>query len=93
MQTYPFFAGASSALGMVVLAKSGSSVAFAVSGQLVSIPERDLTRVCRLGAARVKQERKTECQEASSQVMAKITGTESSVATKMVSRAKITPRS
>jgi hypothetical protein len=32
-------------------------------------------------------------QEASSQVMAKITGTESSVATKIVSRAKITPRS
>jgi hypothetical protein len=32
-------------------------------------------------------------QAASSQVMAKITGTESSVATKIVSRAKITPRS
>ena len=32
-------------------------------------------------------------QKASSQVMPKITGTESSVATKIVSRAKITPRS
>ena len=92
MQTYPLFAGASSALGMVVLARSGRSVAFAVSRRLPSIPERHLTRVCRLGAARVKQEGK-ERQEASSQVMAKITGTESRVATKMVSRAKITPRS
>ena len=32
-------------------------------------------------------------QKASSQVMTKITGTESNVATKIVSRAKITPRS
>ena len=32
-------------------------------------------------------------QEASSQVMIKITGTESTVATKIMSRAKITPRS
>ena len=75
MQTYPLFAGASSALGMVVLARSGRSVAFAVSGRLASSREAK------------------ERQEASSQVMAKITGTESSVATKMVSRAKITPRS
>jgi len=75
MQTYPLFASASSALGMVVLARSGRSVAFAVSGRLAS--------------SRAAKER----QEASSQVMAKITGTESSVATKMVSRAKITPRS
>ena len=58
MQTYPFFAGASSALGMVVLAGSTSSVAFAVSRRLPSIPERHLARVCRLGAARVKQEGK-----------------------------------
>ena len=66
----------------------------------VEADSRDDTVGCGLieaanGLGRLKPRRGAteESQEARSQVMPKITGTESSVATKIVSRAKITPRS
>jgi hypothetical protein len=57
---------------------------------------KPVSRNLKMGQIRVVSDRflyVEDCQDASSQVMDKITGTDSSVAAKIVSRAKITPRS